>query len=134
MHVCTVWRKILTVENIDESGLGKFWQAKNWWMPMCSFYHYWSWLSSLLRVHRFISYQHTCKPMHMLRCDTTYPSLCSHISCGYPKRCGWFLQCNMQMHVHTSVKDFLLCSYSIDTYVAMHIYIDGWDTHIGKVL
>ena len=33
----TVWHKILTVENIDESGLEKIWRVKVWRMPMCSF-------------------------------------------------------------------------------------------------
>ena len=30
----TVWHKILTVENFDEPGYGKFWWVKYWQMPM----------------------------------------------------------------------------------------------------
>ena len=48
-------------------------------------------------------------------CDIMCYLPCSHISCGYPKRCGWFMfisiTMHVQRHVHIGIKIFFLRSY-----------------------
>ena len=48
----------MTVESIDESGLGKFWRVKNWRMPLCSFIIVILIIMFTARARRFNSYSY----------------------------------------------------------------------------
>ena len=78
--------------------------------PIISVSHKCDNLEERMNVPPYLRYM--CKPMHVLGCDIicTCHLPCSHISrhisCSYPKRCGWFMSIIMHMHI-TCVKDFL---------------------------
>ena len=140
------------MENFDKSGLGKL-RSKNWQMPMCSSFiiilivmltncmhaallviciYVYSYVVININIGMYKDLHMHCNWRKRKSATPFWVNMCEHDErnvISHRSMCiDWF------PHVHAGMMEYSFTINSVTCIRGYHIYKDGWDVSIGKVL